>query len=94
MEYYGTLPKSSKLYREIDNALDLLKEDPLCGNRIQHSKWPKCYVKAFNIQTLFRFELREGKRLIYTIYAKKEIRYCNVLEIFHNHKEYDKRFGY
>ncbi len=94
MEFYGALSKSSDLYKEIDNALDLLKEDPDRGDRIQRDRWPKCYVQAFNVQTLFRFELREGRRLIYTVYIKNEIGYCNILEIFSNHKEYDKRFGY
>ena len=60
MEFYGALSKSSDLYKEIDNALDLLKEDPDRGDRIQRDRWPKCYVQSFNVQTLFRFELREG----------------------------------
>ncbi len=32
MEFYGALPRSSDLYKEIDNVLDLLKEDPLGVN--------------------------------------------------------------
>lgn len=94
MEFYETLSKFSDIHKEIDSVLDLLKEDPNRGDRIQRDRWPKCYVQAFNVQTLFRFKLRAGRRLIYTVYAKNEIIYCNVLEIFPNHKEYDKRFGY
>ena len=58
MEFYETLSKSGDLYKEIDKALDLIKEDPGRGDKIQRDRWPKCYVQAFNVQTLFRFELK------------------------------------
>jgi hypothetical protein len=94
MKLYDSIPKASDLYREIDNALTLLKENYMRGQRIEREKWPQCYVQAFDVNNLRRFELREGRRLIYTIYTKSDTIQCNVLEVFDNHKEYDKRFGY
>lgn len=94
MKFLNSLLKSSALYKEIDDALVLLKENYTRGQRIEQQKWPQCYVQAFDVNNLRRFELRKGKRLIYTIYTKSDVLYCNVLEIFNNHKEYDKRFGY
>lgn len=94
MKFYDATPKSSDLYREIDDALNLLKENHTCGQRIERKKWPECYVQAFDVNNLRRLELREGRRLIYTIYTKSDVIHCNVLEVFDNHKEYDKRFGY
>lgn len=94
MKFYDTLSKTTDIYREIDDALTLLKENYTHGQRIEHEKWPQCYVQAFDVNNLRRFELREDRRLIYTIYTKSDVIQCNVLEIFDNHKEYDKRFGY
>ncbi len=94
MKFYSSVPKTSDLYVEIDGALALLKEDCEHGNKIPKDRWPKCYIQNFNIQNLYRFELRDGRRLIYTIYSVSDITYCNILEYFQNHKEYEKRFGY
>lgn len=86
--------KSKKLYDEINNTLDLLKEKYDLGNQIKQKLWPKCYVDAFDVTNLFRIELSKGRRLIYTVYSVSDVLYCNVLELFSNHKDYEKRFGY
>lgn len=94
VRFYNTLPKASDLYREIDGALNMLKENCECGDKIPHDRWPKYYIQHFNIQNLFRFDLRDGRRLIYTVYLVSKVTYCNILEFFQNHKDYEKRFGY
>ncbi|MDE1830006.1 MAG: hypothetical protein KGI25_06770 [Thaumarchaeota archaeon] len=35
VKFYNDLPKISDLYREIDSALDMIKEDSECGDKIQ-----------------------------------------------------------
>ncbi|MDE1763780.1 MAG: hypothetical protein KGH88_06010 [Thaumarchaeota archaeon] len=94
VKFYSMLTKSSDLGREINGALDMLKENCECGDKIPIDRWPKHYAQKFNIQNLFRFELRDGRRLTYTVYSVSGITYCNILEFFQNHKEYEKRFGY
>lgn len=88
------MAKSEKLYDEINNAFDLLKEKYDLGNRIKQNLWPKCYADASDVKNLFRIELSKGRRLIYIVYSVSDVLYCNVLELFSNHKEYEKRFGY
>jgi hypothetical protein len=94
MKFYDSLDKSGQLFLEIDSVFDLLKQKHDLGNRIQQKIWPKCYVDAFDVTNLFRLQLSRGKRMIYTVYTVSGIVYCNVLEIFPNHKEYEKRSGY
>lgn len=94
MKFYNSIAKSDVLYKEIDLMLDLLKQKHDLGNKIQQKVWPKCYADAFDVTNLFRFQLSKGKRIIYTVYAVSDVVYCNILEIFPNHKEYEKRFGY
>jgi len=55
--------------------------------------WPRKYVKEHQIHTLFRYKLRAGWRLIYTVYGTKSEKVCIILDVF-DHKEYEKRFGY
>ena len=73
IKFFDSLSKTSDLYNEIDDTLGLLKENHTCGQRIEHGKWPQCYVQSFDVNNLRRFELREGRRLIYTIYTKSDV---------------------
>jgi hypothetical protein len=94
MKFYDSLDTSDQLFLEIDSVFDLLKQKHDLGNRIRQQIWPKCYVDAFDVTNLFRLQLNSGKRMIYTVYTISGTVHCNVLEIFLNHKEYEKRFGY
>lgn len=93
MKFFQGLDKKTKQYKEIDYNLDLLKLDPARGDKISNDLWPKVYVKKYGIHVLFRIELNDGWRLIYTISGKGNWIICTVLEVL-NHKEYEKRFNY
>ncbi len=71
MKFFNSLDNKSELYKEINKALDLLKKDYARGDKIPRDRWPKKYVKEHQIHTLFRFKLRSGWRLAYTIYGTK-----------------------
>jgi hypothetical protein len=87
------LPKKDLLRKSIDAALDTLKDNPLAGDKVQKSLWPKKYVKQYKINNLFRYPLAEGYRLTYTIVSDKESTTSVILEAL-DHEEYDERFGY
>jgi len=93
IKVFKSLDAKSELYKEINNALDLLKEDVFRGDKISQDLWPKKYIRKYSIHTLFRYELSHGWRLIYTIYGTKLEIICTILEVL-PHKEYEKRFGY
>ena len=91
-KYFTRLNKSSDLFKELDGIFDLLKEDCFRG-RIRRELWPKCYVQAYRINNLYRLELSGAWRLIYTVYSRKGLTTCNILESL-SHTEYDQRFNY
>ena len=93
MKFFNSLDKKSVNYKEINEALDLLKKDYASGDKIPRDRWPKKYVKEYQIHTLFRYKLRSGWRLVYTVSGTKYEKACTILEAF-DHKEYEKRFGY
>ena len=93
MKFFGSLPKNDKFYKEIDSILELIKENPQMGNKIQYEKIPKCYILAYNIPNLFRVQLSRGWRLVYSLTGKQDQKTVYILEIF-DHKDYEKRFGY
>ena len=81
------------LYSYLDQAFDQLKKDPGCGIKISRKKWPKEYIKKYQIDNLWKIDLPDGWRVIYTIRANQVTVLTVVLEWF-DHKEYERRFGY
>lgn len=93
MKFFGSLPKNDRFYKEIDDILELIKDNPQIGNRIQYEKIPKCYIAGYDVPNLFRVQLNKGWRLVYALTGKQDQKTVYVLEIF-DHKDYEKRFGY
>ena len=81
------------LYRFLDRAFDDLKGDPFCGIKIPHKLWPKEYVRKYGIDNLWKYDLPDGWRLIYTVRANEVTILTVVLEWF-SHKDYERRFRY
>ena len=81
------------LLRSIKRAINLLKENPFSGDQIPKRIIPREYVKKYDVENLWRIELANRWRLIYTITGNKLEIVSFVIDIF-NHKNYDKTFGY
>jgi len=82
-----------KLQNEINDAKKLLKEDCCIGNKIQKNLWPKKYIQKYDIKNLWRYELQQGYRLIYTIISDGNNISSILLDLF-NHTDYEKLFKY
>jgi hypothetical protein len=81
------------LLRSINRARDLLKQNPFLGNQIPRRLIPQKYISKYEVENLWRVELADRWRLIYTI-TGNQLEIINfVVDIF-NHKDYDKVFGY
>jgi Txe/YoeB family toxin of Txe-Axe toxin-antitoxin module len=85
--------EDKKLYEFISRAINDLKKNPSCGIKIPKKLWPKEYFQGGNITNLFKYDLPNSWRLIYTI-KEDEIRIVNIILEWFSHKEYEKRFGY
>ena len=89
----------SKIERGILAAVDkkalLIKENPHYGNPIAKKLIPKEYREKYGISNLFRVELPNRWRMLYSLTdneTKAEI-IAFVLDLV-NHQAYDKKFGY
>ncbi|MEK6904999.1 MAG: hypothetical protein AABX24_01220 [Nanoarchaeota archaeon] len=85
--------EDKQLYHFIDRAIDDLKANPTCGIKIAKHLWPKEYVKKHGITNLWKYDLPNAWRLIYTI-ESDEVKIVNVILEWFDHKEYEKRFKY
>ena len=81
------------LLRSINRVKDLLKKNPFAGDQIPKRQIPKKYTDKYDANNVWRIELANRWRLIYTI-TGNQVEIINfVMDIF-DHRKYDKVFGY
>ena len=85
--------KDEKLRKFIDRALDDLKQNPTCGTKISKKLWPKTYVQKYEITNLWKYDLPNAWRLIYTI-ESDEIKIMSIVLEWFSHKDYERKFDY
>lgn len=82
-----------QLAKFIGRAFDDLRSNPFCGIRIPSKYWPKEYVTKYSINNLWKYDLPDGWRLIYTVRGN-ELEIISVILEWFDHKNYERRFGY
>ncbi len=81
------------IFRSIERVKGWLKENPFVGDQVKKGQIPHCYAEKYGVTNLWRIELSNYWRLIYTIQSEEVEIIDFVLDII-DHKEYDKKFGY
>jgi len=77
----------------LERAFGDIKSNPFCGIQIPKRQIPKDYIKRFDIRNVWKYNLPNSWRLIYSIKGGELIILSIILE-WMDHKEYERRFGY
>jgi Txe/YoeB family toxin of Txe-Axe toxin-antitoxin module len=85
--------KDPEFFRHIENALRNIQEDPVCGIKIPIKLIPKKWTKEFQINNLYKYNLPNAWRLLYSLTGSKVEIIAIILGCF-NHKEYERKFKY
>jgi len=78
-----------QLLNSIKSKAEILKANPFYGNNIEKKKIPK----KLNVSNLWRVELSNYWRMLYTIKGDEIEVVCFILNII-NHNDYNKILGY
>ena len=70
-----------------------MKKDPFVGIKIPKKLWPKEYGKNYGINNLWKYDLPNAWRLIYTVKGDAVQIVAIILEWF-DHKKYERKFKY
>ena len=81
------------IFRSIERVKIWLKENPFAGDQIRKGQIPKHYIQKYGVNNLWRIELSNYWRLIYTIKSDELEIIVFVLDIS-DHKKYEELFGY
>lgn len=85
--------EDKELYKFITRAKEDLLKEPLSGVRVPSRLIPKEYIKHYGIAALWKYDLPNAWRLIYTIVGN-EVKIVSVILEWLSHKEYERRFNY
>ncbi len=85
--------ENPKLKALLDRAIEDIKQNPFCGIQIQKRLIPEEYIRKFNVKNVWKYNLPDAWRLIYSIEGGELVILTIVVE-WMNHKEYERRFGY
>lgn len=91
-EWFKNLTDSN-LKSKITDMMDVLKSRCDAGEHIPRTHWSNVSLyKVFN--NLWRYEIDDKARAVYTIIASGQKLIVLIVEIFPDHKSYERRFGY
>ena len=86
--------EDKQLKEWLDRASDDLRKNAFSGIQLAKRLIPKeYYAKYGTLENLWKYDLPNSWRLIYTIKSNEVIVLCIVLE-WMTHKEYERRFKY
>lgn len=81
------------LYKQIYRALEDLEENAFCGIQIPKKLIPRVYIEKYKINNLWKYDLPNSWRLIYSV-KNGDVCVLSIILEWMNHKSYEKRFGY
>ncbi|MFC1768159.1 hypothetical protein ACFLZX_00205 [Nanoarchaeota archaeon] len=82
-----------QLLKAIERENGILFTNPHRGIQIQKDKIPTIYINEYGITNLWKINLRNFWRMLYTI-TGNEIEIITILLEFMDHKNYNKLFKY
>ena len=82
-----------QLLKSIKQKVEFVKANPFYGNNMAKNLIPQEYIVKHQAKNLWRVELINYWRMLYTIKGDQVEVICFVLDIL-DHKKYDKKFGY
>jgi hypothetical protein len=81
------------LRARLDRAFVELEKDACCGLQIRKELIPKEYVRKYGINNLWKYDLPDGWRLIYSL-GTDDLGVLSIVIEWMDHKNYERRFGY
>lgn len=85
--------EEKKLHEWITRALKDIREDCFCGLQIPKRQIPRGYIKKYALANLWKYNLPNAWRLLYTV-RKEEVEIISIILEWLSHKDYERKFNY
>jgi len=91
---FDSLSEKDFIKKSIRRAINDLKQNAFCGVQIPKNLIPEIYIKKYGIINLWKYDLPNAWRLVYSITQENEIELISVILEWFDHKAYERRFHY
>lgn len=91
---FNSLNEDDPIKKAIKRAIKDLQNNAFFGIQLPKRLIPKEYILKYDVKNLWKYDLPQGWRLIYTIVAENEVQLISAILEWFNHSEYEKRFRY
>lgn len=92
-EFYN-LDENGDLKKFIKRAITDICNNAFCGIQIRKNQIPIEYIQKYKITNLWKYDLPNGWRLIYSITTPDKVRIISLILEWFNHPEYERKFHY
>lgn len=82
-----------QIYNWLMRAFEDIEKNAFCGIQIPKKLIPKEYIKKYKIKNLWKYNLPNAWRLLYSI-ENQEIIVVSIILEWLNHKDYERKFKY
>ena len=91
---FNSLSEDDQLKKSIKRAIKDLQNNAFFGIQLPKRLIPREYILKYDAKNLWKYDLPQGWRLLYTITAENEVQLVSAILEWFNHPEYERRFHY
>ena len=91
---FNSLPDDDFVKKSIVKAVRDLKQNAFAGIHVPKRLIPKEYIRRYQINNLWKYDMPKGWRLLYTITSENEVEIISAILEWFDHKEYERKFKY
>jgi len=93
-ESFNSLKEDDPIKKGIVRAIRDLKENAFSGIQVPKRLIPKAYIQKYSINNLWKYDLPNGWRLLYTVTPANEVELISAILEWFNHKDYERKMDY
>jgi len=91
---FNKLNEDDEIKKYIKRAVKDIELNAFCGIQVPKRLIPSEYVKKYRVNNLWKYDLPDGWRLIYSLFPQNKVKILSVILEWFNHKDYNRRFKY
>ena len=91
---FNELSENNEIKKYIKRAIRDIEMNAFCAIPVPKKLIPEIYIKRFGIRNLWKHDLPDGWRLLYTVTTPSQVEIVSVILEWFDHPNYERRFGY
>ena len=93
-ETFNSLKKDDPIRKGIVRAIRDLQKNAFSGIQVPKRLIPKEYMHKYEINNLWKYDLPNGWRLLYTVTPENKVEIISAILEWFNHKDYERKMKY